>query len=83
MDLSPFPKTCQYRKHMDVHWEDFQKTAEGIDLKVHMHCMPAYEGMRAKNILMYDSNLFHTHFQINCCFIVIMQTKGLYKRLGN
>ena len=63
---------------MDAHWEDFKNTAEGIDLRVHMNYMPAYEGIRAKNILKYDSNMFHTHFLINSCFIFIMQTGCLY-----
>ena len=49
---------CQYQNHMDAHWEDFKNTAEGIDLRVQMNYMPAYEGIRAKNILKYDQTFF-------------------------
>ena len=84
VDLSALPKSCRYRKHMEAHWEDFiMNTDEGIDLRVHMNCMPAYEGIRAKNILKYDSNMFHSHFLINSCFVLIMETECLCKSFKN
>ena len=41
---------------MEAHWEDFKKTYEGIDLRVHMNLMR----MKAtsQKMLEYDENVF-------------------------
>ena len=62
VDLSTLPVSCRYRKHMEAHWENLMNTVEGIDLRVHTYCMPAYEGIRAENILNYDKKYISLFF---------------------